>query len=111
MTPWLHLSDVDFHPTLTRLPGTSLVLIGTAACGACRVFRRLARTLPDGLVDRVVDVDAERALGLVDELDVFHLPALFLWRDGEDWCAVQCEARHEALRDALRAALVGPQDP
>lgn len=111
MTPWLPLSDVDFHPTLTRLPGTSLVLIGTAACGACRVFRRLAGALPDGVVDRVVDVDAERAPGLVAELEVFHLPALFLWRDGEDWCAVECVARLDALVGALRAAADGPQDP
>lgn len=108
MPPWLHLTDVDFHPTLADLPGDSLVLVGTAACGACRVFRRLARGLPDGLVDRVVDVDAERAPGLVDELEVFHLPALFLWRDGEDWAAVQSVARPDALVAAVRAAAAGP---
>jgi thioredoxin 1 len=111
MTPWLHLSDVDFHATLARLPGTSLVLIGTQACGACRVFRRLARSLPEGLVDRIVDVDAERAPGLVDELEVFHLPGLFLWRDGEDWCAVHATARPDALLAAVRAASDGPADP
>ena len=111
MTPWLHLDDVDFHPTMVGRVGASLVLIGTRACGACRVFRRLAAGLPDGLVDRIVDVDAERAPGLVDELDVFHLPALFVWRDGEDWAAVQCAARPSALEGAVRAALAGPPDP
>lgn len=108
MTPWLALTDVDFHPTMTALPGDSLVLIGTAACGACRLFKRLARDLPDGVVARVVDVDAEKAPGLVDELEVFHLPALFLWRDGQDWAPVQSVARPDALVAALRAAAAGP---
>lgn len=108
MTPWLDLTDIDFHPTMGRLRGDALVLIGTQACGACRVFRRLARGLPRGLVDHIVDVDAERAPGLVDELEVFHLPALFLWRDGEDWARVQSVARPDALVEAVRAAAAGP---
>lgn len=111
MMPWISLTDVDFHSRMVALPGSSLVVIGTAACGACRVFRSLARGLPEGLVDRVVDVDAERAPGLVDELEVFHLPGLFLWKNGEDWARVQSVARPDALAAAIRAAASGPPAP
>lgn len=111
MTPWISLTDVDFHPRMVALPGTSLVVIGTEACGACRVFRALARGLPEGLVDRIVEVDAARAPGLLDELEVFHLPGLFLWKDGEDWARVQSVARPAALADAIRAAANGPCMP
>ena len=90
---------------MAAAPGTTLVMIGAASCGACRAMRRALAELEVGLVERLVEVDAGESPGLCAELEVFHLPALFVYRDGELHRPVEAPPRASALRAAIAAAL------
>ncbi len=80
--PALELTDFDADQRLLALPGLSLLIFTSTGCASCRWARR---ELPGmGLpVDRLGWVDAGINGGLVRRYGVFHLPSLFLVRDGE----------------------------
>jgi len=99
------LDDGDFHATLAGLAGPVLVCFTRPGCAACRHWERLLGELqarhPEYAVRRV---DVERNMALAREFEVFHLPALHLFVDGEYHAEIQCEARLPALLEALDAA-------
>ena len=105
----------DLFADAERLGGDVLVVLGTASCGACRRARQLLGTLsPDacgGPQLAFFYVDAAHAMGLVEDWEVFHLPALMLLRDGEAWARVQAPLEARALASAVRAARAGACDP
>ena len=58
------------------------------------------------------EVDAHDSPGVARELEVFHLPALFLYVGGEYHRPVHSVLRVEALRQAVGEALaLPPEDP
>ncbi|KAF1069268.1 MAG: hypothetical protein GAK45_01135 [Pseudomonas citronellolis] len=84
------------------------MLIFTAeGCASCRWARNHlpGLTLP---VERLCWVDAERNGGLVERYEVFHLPALFLVRDGGWLGEIRAPLHGEALFEALRDAASRP---
>jgi len=95
--------------------GDVLVVLGTPACGACRRVKALLRTLTiqssGGGTLAVAEVDATHAMGLVDDWEVFHLPALMLLRDGEPWRRVEALLAAEPLAAAILAARSKESDP
>ena len=100
------LDQFNFHHTLAQTPGVSLVFFSSAECGSCRQWKQvLARyrlLLPDV---HLFEVDAQRDMALTREFDVFHLPALFLFVDGEFHRDVQSEASVKKLQHAIAGAL------
>ncbi|WJW75166.1 thioredoxin family protein [Thiohalobacter sp. IOR34] len=103
------LDQFDFHARLGDLPGASLVIFTAPSCGACRQWRRLLESYHrDHPALRLFEVDAAEDQALAREFDVYHLPALFLYLDGEFHSALQCEAQPAALEAAIDAALAGP---
>lgn len=56
----------------------------------------------------VFRVDVERDSGLAREMEIFHLPALFLYHNGNYHAALQCEARLEVFTRAVESALRAP---
>lgn len=108
----LHATDHTLNPLLDEAQDDVLVVIGTQSCGACRRAKEVLSTLDDvGGPLLVVHVDAERAPGVVADLEVFHLPALVLHRDGAPWARVSAPLVSGALAAAVRAARSGPCDP
>ncbi|MBP0942672.1 thioredoxin [Pseudomonas alliivorans] len=105
----LQLSDFDIDHQLLELPGTSLVIFTSAGCSACRWARQ---QLPEmGLaVDRLCWIDAQDNGGAVQRYEVFHLPALFLVRDGAFYGAIRAPLRVDGLLSALDRALGSPPD-
>jgi thioredoxin-like negative regulator of GroEL len=107
------LTQFDFHHRLAETAGVSLVCVTAPACGSCRQMRRALQ----GLLEvrptlSVFEVDAQHEPGLVRELDIFHLPSLFLFVDGEYHRPLEAEPLPERLRTALDAALaLPPLDP
>lgn len=99
----LELSDLDADRRLLDLDGTSLLVFTSTGCASCRVARR---TLPGmGLaVDRVCWVDAGHNAGLVTRYEVFHLPALFLVRDGQFLGALHAPLQATHLAAAIADA-------
>lgn len=109
MTAPRTLSQFDFHHRLAETPGVSLVLFTRPGCGACRQWRTLLdrEEASPGVAQRF-EVDVEQDMALAREFGVFHLPALFLYRDGQFHAELRCEARAERLAEAIAQALAAP---
>jgi thiol-disulfide isomerase/thioredoxin len=104
------LESVDDHQVYRALDrgGDVVLLITSPFCGACKAMRRAVAELPAGIVDRILEADAGASPGLVADLEVFHLPALFLFRDGAFHRAIEAPPRAAALLAALAEAKAGP---
>lgn len=99
----MELDDGTADAVLLAAPGRSLLIFTSVGCATCRLARQVlpATALP---VERLYWVDAERSGGLVQRYGVFHLPALFLIRDGDFLGPVQAPLREPALVAAILAA-------
>ena len=106
------LDQFEFHHRLTHTPGLAIVIFTSHGCSSCKAWRRLlADYRRRHLETHVFEVDAERDLALTREFGVFHLPALFLYRNGHYHCALHSEARMERLEAAVATALTAaPQE-
>ena len=103
------LSQFDFHHTLAETPGVSLVMFGSADCGSCRHLKRIfADMAAQQPLLHLFEVDAQRDTALVREFEVFHLPSMFLFRDGHFHCALHSPADPDALRHHIDLALTAP---
>ncbi|MEN5256308.1 MULTISPECIES: thioredoxin family protein [Pseudomonas] len=100
----LELTDFDIDQQLLALGGVSLVVFTSVGCSSCRWARaRLPELeLP---IDRLCWVDAGDNGGAVQRYQVFHLPALFVVRDGEFHGALQSRLTQQDLSESLRQAL------
>ncbi|PTQ70438.1 thioredoxin [Pseudomonas sp. GV071] len=98
------LSDFDADHALLDWPGTSLLLFTSIGCASCRWARR---ELPgmDLSVQRLCWIDAANNGGLVERYEVFHLPALFVVRDGQFFGALQSRLSPVELNAAIGVAL------
>lgn len=107
--PELELTDFDAERRLLELPGTSLLVFTSTGCASCRWARRelSGMALP---VDRLCWVDAGRNGGLVQRYEVFHLPSLFLVRDGLFYGAVHSRLSPPLLAAAITITLNNPTE-
>ncbi len=112
------LHGLDLDRTLHDAAGVVLLVVTRPGCGACRAVKAALATLApiDGLA--VYEVDAADAPALVDELDIFHLPALWLFLGGEPVEQVPAAPVAARLDGALRGAITalreraeGPRAP
>ena len=102
-------------PRFTRLladtPGIALVVFTSPDCGGCRHLRRVLRQVQTAQPRwRLYEVDAQQDPGLVNEFEVFHLPTLFVFQNGEFHCQLSAEARPVAIVSATLEALGGPAE-
>lgn len=107
--PVASLNQFDFHHTLAETPGVSLVMFGSPDCGGCRHLKQVFETL--ALQDpnlHLYSVDAQCDTALVREFEVFHLPSMFLFRDGRYHCPLHSPAQVDALRRHIALALAEP---
>lgn len=103
------LNDHEFYARLGETTGPSIVFFTKPGCSSCRLWKRLLGELLQQREDiNVYQVDAEQNMALSHEYELFHLPALFLFVDGEFHCELQTEARLTHLQAALDAALDSP---
>ncbi|WP_286784976.1 MULTISPECIES: thioredoxin family protein [Pseudomonas] len=105
----LELTDFDADHRLLELSGVSLLVFTSIGCASCRWARRElpGMALP---IERLCWVDAGENGGLVERYGVFHLPALFVIRDGQFFGALQARLERASLVSALDAALAGPAE-
>jgi thioredoxin-like negative regulator of GroEL len=109
MSALRRLDQFTFHHALADTSGPSLVLFTAPACGACRRVKGILAQLPFRDLT-LFEVDAGLDMALTREFEVFHLPALFLFRDGRYHRPVHAEAAATALRAAVDAALAAPAE-
>ncbi|WP_435037579.1 thioredoxin family protein [Pseudomonas neuropathica] len=98
------LTDFDADQRLLAMSGVSLVIFTSVGCASCRYAREV---LPDMVlgIDHLCWIDAGDNGGLVERYQVFHLPALFVVRDGEFFGALHTRLTADALNVALAQAL------
>ncbi|MFW0756688.1 thioredoxin family protein [Pseudomonas sp. H11T01] len=98
------LTDFDADQQLLAMNGVSLVIFTSVGCTSCRWARQQLPDL-DLVVDRLCWIDAGNNGGVVERYQVFHLPALFVVRDGEFYGALQSRLTRNELNEGLRQAL------
>lgn len=102
--------DHGFYRFAVAQPGPLGVLFTAPACGACKHVRALLEGLE--LPYPFVEVDAASSPGLVAEHEVFHLPALFLYVDGDLHREISAEATASSLLAAItEAPSLPPTEP
>ena len=103
------LNDTDFYAVIQETAGPAIVFFTSIGCSSCRYWKvllgQLAAQRP-GL--HLYEVDAQQSMGLTQEYEVFHLPALFVFRDGHYHAPLQCEARLEVIAQTLDRLLAAP---
>lgn len=103
------LDEFDYHRRLAAADGLALVLFSSAACATCRAAERLLpAAAPPGA--RLYKVDAQQSLALTLALDLFHLPGLFLYRDGRYHARLDCLLTPATLGAAVERALARPAE-
>lgn len=108
-TAFTALDEFGFHQRLAETRGTALVMFTGQGCSSCRAWKTLLTQYRQHHNDLLLfEVDAGHAQALAREFGVFHLPALFLYRDGHYHGALHCAARPEVLAAAIRASLAAP---
>ncbi len=105
----LELSDFDIDQQLLQLPGISLLIFTGAGCASCRYARQTLPTLQLE-IDRLCWIDAQASGGAVTRYEVFHLPALFVVRDGQFHGALRTPLTRSGIERALAEALASQPD-
>lgn len=103
------LDEFTLHRRLAATPGPALVLFTSPACGACRQVERLLPAAAPAHA-RLFKVNVAQAQALARAYEVFHLPALFLFRDGHFHARLDCEVSRAALARAMDRALDAPAE-
>lgn len=104
--PVTRLTQFDFHHTLAETGGVSLVYFTAPGCGACRQLRQMLESHPDAFTQfNLFEVDAQQDMALTREFEVFHLPSLFLFKDGQFHAPIHSEPLPQSLISAVEAAL------
>lgn len=97
------LTEGNYHPRLGSTPGLTAVLFTHAECGSCRTWKRL---LPEALMSTVqhfFEVDVALDTGVARYFGIFHLPTIYLYRDGQFHAELQCEASIAAIQRTAKA--------
>jgi thioredoxin-like negative regulator of GroEL len=110
--PATRLTQFDFHHTLAETAGVSLVYFSAPGCGACRQLKQILESHPQEFaLLNLFEVDAQQDMALTREFEVFHLPALFLFKDGHYHAPIHSEPLVPSLLAAVEAALAAaPQE-
>ena len=102
------LAEGEFHARLAASSGIAVVLFSAPQCGACRAWKQLLPQALAGLAHALFEVDVSEATGVARYFGIFHLPTLYLYRDGRFHAELQCEARREAIQQVVLGLLAAP---
>lgn len=103
------LDDTDFYSVIQDTQGASIVFFSSEGCNSCRYWKALLDQLADTRPTlNLFEVDAQQSMGLAQEYEVFHLPSLFVFVNGQYHAPLQCEARLDTVDHALDKVLASP---
>jgi len=88
-----------------------LVFFSGADCGSCRHLRQVLEAY-QGIWGNIsiYEIDAEVSASLTHEFDVFHLPSMFLFRNGTYHCQIHAEPLPNKLHEAIQKGLALPAE-
>ena len=103
---FVDLDQFNFHHSMAETTGSAIVVFSGPSCGSCRAWKQLlAEYQQQNPETRLFEVDVERDQALAAEFSVFHLPSLFLYRDGHFHAQIDCEATLATLSATLTELL------
>jgi len=103
------LNDTNFYSVMQATKGTSVVFFTGEGCSSCRYWQTLLEQLAVARTDlNLIEIDAQQSMGLTQEYEVFHLPALFVFVDGQYHAPLQCEASLDTIQRTLDTLLAAP---
>ncbi len=107
--------EFNFHQKIEETTGVALVFFTGPHCASCHHLRDLLLAnkvlLKNALGEFVAfEIKADKATALVNEFNVFHLPSMFLYNNGQFHCELHSEAHSQKIIDAIRAALSKPAE-
>ena len=105
------LDEFNYHQTLADSKGVGLVFFTGPHCGSCHHLRSLFLAENEQFISHFVDfnvfeIKADKATALVNEFNVFHLPTMFLYNEGQFHCNLQAQAHPQKIIDAIETALL-----
>lgn len=106
--PFESLGEGDYHARLAHTAGHAVVLFTHAHCGACRTWKRLLPEALSSITLQLYEVDVARATGVARYFGIFHLPTIYLYRNGHFHAELQAAARADAVLDAVRELYAAP---
>ena len=102
------LAEGAYHHRLAVASGIAVVLFSAPHCSACRAWKQLLPQALAGIAGAFHEVDVTEATGVAREFGIFHLPTIYLYRDGRFHAELQCEARPETIRLTALSLLDAP---
>ena len=103
------LNAHNFHHQLAESSGISLVFFTHAACSSCRAWYELLIRFQQHQPEiNLFTVDAQEEMALTNEFEIFHLPALFLYKDGEYHAPFECVASLDSISEKITTLLKQP---
>ena len=100
------LSQFDLHQHIAENATPTLVFFSTDGCSSCRHLKQILLQLQNRHPEWMLyEVDAQKEMGLTSEFEVFHLPAIFLFDQGEYHSEISCAASVSAIEEAVSQAL------
>lgn len=115
----LELDEFNFHHTLADSSGLVLVFFTGPHCASCHHLRDLftdeiqvlkKHFSGSNLQFNVFEIKADKANAMVNEFNIFHLPSLFLYQDGQYHCELQTLAHPQKIIEAIALALSKPAE-
>lgn len=95
------LTEGNYHARIASTSGNAVVLFSHAHCGSCRAWRRLLPEALSGSVQHFFEVDVALDTGAARYFGIFHLPTIYLYRNGQFHAELQCAARSEAIQHTV----------
>lgn len=107
----ISLSQFNFHHHINEDKGISIVVFSSIDCGACRhIENALAQVQQAKKSWHIYKVDAQLDAALVNEFEVFHLPSLFLFHNGQYHCPLNCNALPSSIIEKVESCLRLPAE-
>ena len=113
------LDEFSFFETIETSTGIVLVFFTGPHCASCHHLKQLLNIesiqfknhfAQQDTVFAAFEIKADKATALVNEFGVFHLPSMYLYKNGEFHCELQSEAIPIKLIEAIDLALSKPAE-
>ena len=99
------LTQFNFYSEIEETSGHSLVYFSAHACSSCKHLTMVLNELHQHDASlSIFKIDAQQDQALVSEYDVSHLPALFLFKDGQFHAELSCESRPDSILRCIESA-------
>lgn len=103
------LNAHNFHHALSEGTGISLVFFTHAGCSSCRAWHELLLLFQQqNPAINLYHVNAQEEMALTNEFEIFHLPALFLYNNGEYHAPFECVADLQSIDNKISELLAQP---